>query len=625
MHTIVSVWQRNIESFLDSYGKIRFIRILVSLKLASAPRLFTKLLKPVFATLRRLGHVIIGYIDDSLLIGNCIKECLDHVSETLALVESLGFVVNYEKSVLTPSTKIIFLGNVIDSELMIVYLTEERKESILEACKKLQTKSREKIREVAKVIGLVVASFSAVEFGQLFYRDMERAKTDALVQSQHDYDAFMFITKEMKLELDWWISNISSSVRRILHEPYDLTITSDASHLGWGAVMNELKSGGRWTTDESENHINYLELLACFFGLKCFCSDVTNKYVKLFMDNTTAISYINNMGGISSKKCDKLAKEIWLWSMNRDLWLSAWHIPGKDNLIADMMSRKFDDQIEWMLSKSVFHKIVLRWGQPEIDLFATRLNKQIDVYCSWHPDPDARYVNAFSFSWANIYGYLNPPFSLIGRVVRKICQDQAECVLVAPVWPTQPWFNRVLEKLVDHPVILPVMDNLLTLPGTDVQHPLKDSLVLMACRLSGCSTKNEEFLIKQPRSFWHHGSREPRNNIKHFIRDVLGTNKTAVTAKLRALTTNMDQSYTCKKESTFNIQNGISMVTKDLHFQAFKTENSTAFSAAVYCKDSGDNYILLISTGAALGGLLLLVIVAVIVFKKRQSYEQLTH
>ncbi|XP_062576222.1 uncharacterized protein LOC134238115 [Saccostrea cucullata] len=406
---------------------------------------------------------------------------------------------------------------------MIVYLTEERKESILEACKKLQTKSREKIREVAKVIGLVVASFSAVEFGQLFYRDMERAKTDALVQSQHDYDAFMFITKEMKLELDWWISNISSSVRRILHEPYDLTITSDASHLGWGAVMNELKSGGRWTTDESENHINYLELLACFFGLKCFCSDVTNKNVKLFMDNTTAISYINNMGGISSKKCDKLAKEIWLWSMNRDLWLSTWHIPGKDNLIADMMSRKFDDQIEWMLSKSVFHKIVLRWGQPEIDLFATRLNKQIDVYCSWHPDPDARYVNAFSFSWANIYGYLNPPFSLIGRVVRKICQDQAECVLVAPVWPTQPWFNRVLEKLVDHPVILPVMDNLLTLPGTDVQHPLKDSLVLMACRLSGCSTKNEEFLIKQPRSFWHHGSREPRNNIKHFIRDGFST------------------------------------------------------------------------------------------------------
>lgn len=45
-------------------------------------------------------------------------------------------------------------------------------------------------------------------------------------------------------------------------------------------------------------------------------------------------------------------------------------------------------------------------------------------------------------------------------------------------WPTQPWFNQVLEILVDHPVILPVTGNLLTLPGTDVHHPLKDSLVV---------------------------------------------------------------------------------------------------------------------------------------------------
>lgn len=110
--------------------------------LASAPRIFTKLLKPVFATLRRLGHVIIGYIDDSLLFGSYVQECSDHVSETLALVESLGFVVNYEKYVLVPSTKIIFLGNVIVSKLMLVFLTDERKLSILDACKNLQKRTK---------------------------------------------------------------------------------------------------------------------------------------------------------------------------------------------------------------------------------------------------------------------------------------------------------------------------------------------------------------------------------------------------------------------------------------------------------------------------------------------------
>lgn len=97
-----------------------------------------------------------------------------------------------------------------------------------------------------------------------------RAKTDALVHSQYDYDASMIITKEIKIELDWWISNISTAVRRIVHEPYEIIITSDASHLGWGAVMNDLKSGGRWTIEEARNHINYLELLACFLDLNRF-------------------------------------------------------------------------------------------------------------------------------------------------------------------------------------------------------------------------------------------------------------------------------------------------------------------------------------------------------------------
>lgn len=53
--------------------------------------------------------------------------------------------------------------------------------------------------------------------------------------------------------------------------------------------------------------------------------------------------------------------------MKRDLWLSAQHIPGKDNLRADNLSRKFDDQIEWMLSKSVFNRIMSKWEQPVID------------------------------------------------------------------------------------------------------------------------------------------------------------------------------------------------------------------------------------------------------------------
>jgi hypothetical protein len=61
----------------------------------------------------------------------------------------------------------------------------------------------------------------------------------------------------------------------------DLTIFSDASLSGWGAVMNEVSSKGPWTLGDKNRHINELELLAALNGLKCFTSQVSNLSVRL--------------------------------------------------------------------------------------------------------------------------------------------------------------------------------------------------------------------------------------------------------------------------------------------------------------------------------------------------------
>ena len=44
--------------------------------LASAPCIFTKLLKPVYTTLRSMGHLNSGYIDGSSLQGDKFRVCL---------------------------------------------------------------------------------------------------------------------------------------------------------------------------------------------------------------------------------------------------------------------------------------------------------------------------------------------------------------------------------------------------------------------------------------------------------------------------------------------------------------------------------------------------------------------
>lgn len=476
--------------------------------IACAPRLFTKLMKPVYSTLRVMGHLSVGYIDDSLLISDTFEECVKNISDSRCLIERLGLVINEEKSVCTPSNCITFLGNVIDSGKMIVTLTQSRADTILEESSKVWKKGKCTIRMLARVIGLIVASFSAVEYGPLFYRSLEMDKIKALKENNGNFDAMLSISEKSKSELFWWIENVHSQKRIIDHGNSDIVITTDASTEGWGAVCDQCSAGGRWSLDEIENHINYLELLAIFLALKSFCMECSDIHVKIMTDNTCAKAYINNMGGIKSEKMNILSRKIWFWCMNRNIWISADHVPGKNN-VADKFSREFNDSVEWKIEVGIFERFSNVFGIPEVDLFASRLNKQIDLYCSWKPDPDAKFINAFSFKWTGYY-YAFPPFSLISRTLQKLRTDQAECLMVVPLWPTQCWYPVLMDLLIRIPLILP--RGILSLPHSREKHPLHKKLTLIACRLSGKIWKCERFREKLQTSSWLPGDQVQNNN-----------------------------------------------------------------------------------------------------------------
>jgi len=71
--------------------------------LSSAPRVFTKLLKPVLARLRHQGFHLIMYLDDMLVMAQSRKELQSQLFQITALLELLGFVINKEKSQLLPT------------------------------------------------------------------------------------------------------------------------------------------------------------------------------------------------------------------------------------------------------------------------------------------------------------------------------------------------------------------------------------------------------------------------------------------------------------------------------------------------------------------------------------------
>ncbi|XP_067664507.1 uncharacterized protein [Haliotis asinina] len=148
--------------------------------LACAPRRFTKLLKPAYATLRQQGCTVVPYLDDSYLQGDTEVECADNVRRTVTLLQDLGFIIHAEKSKLVPTQEIEFLGFVLNSVFMTIRLAPEKAQRVKLECSVLSDKQYARIQEVAHVIGLLVSSFPGVQHGQLHYRELEQAKTVAL-------------------------------------------------------------------------------------------------------------------------------------------------------------------------------------------------------------------------------------------------------------------------------------------------------------------------------------------------------------------------------------------------------------------------------------------------------------
>lgn len=465
--------------------------------LSCAPRVFTKLMKVIFAHIRRLGISAFYYIDDSLLEADCVEKCFNQSQIIISMMSDLGFYINYEKSSLIPSTRVVYLGHLIDSVEFKVYLPDEKIEKILKACSDVLTAiSCEKltIRNVAHLIGLFTSARNAVRLSALFYRFLNKDKVDALVKNNDNFDSRMSLSCEAQIEIKWWQENINSKNGKDIR-PSKISgyLETDASKSGWGATFEGVDTGGRWIEQESCLHINILETKAVYFALLSLCKDLHDTHLCIRSDNSSTVSYINNQGG-SIMSLFKIAKLIWLWCEERNIYVTAVHIVGKLNTTADYMSRHFSDSTEWKLHEKVFEKICHLYYEPDIDLFATRLNKQVSSYVSWFPEPDAMASDAFSISWSDFNPYIFPPFSMISRVLQKIQDDQVRtAILIVPMWATQPWFPHLLNLLSSVPKMLPNIQNLLRLVHNNQLHPINKNLFLVVCTVSGITSKTRGF------------------------------------------------------------------------------------------------------------------------------------
>ena len=225
-------------------------------------------------------------------------------------------------------------------------------------------------------------------------------------------------------------------------------------------------------------HINVKEMQTVLLALQAFQTSITGTHVLVQSDNTTVVAYLTKFGGCRSRSLDAIARQVVQWCMFHGKTLSAVHVAGEDNLLADRLSRPGQilsrdrmKSVEWALSQRTADQIFNHWGVPMVDLFATALNRKVPVYCSRVPDPLALRAAALQLPWVEgLYYMFPPPLSLTLPSLCKIRREEAEVIAILPWWPNRGWFPLILDLLVDLPMLLPRREDLLR--GLDgLPHP----------------------------------------------------------------------------------------------------------------------------------------------------------
>ncbi len=285
--------------------------------LALSPRTFTKCVDAALAPLRLQGIRILNYIDDWLILAHSEQLAVRHRDVVLAHMKELGLRLNAEKSVLSLFQRTTYLGVVWDSTTMQARLSPARIESILNTVRRVREGLSLTVKQFQRLLGLMAAASNVIPFGLLYMRPLQWWLKSKGFSPRGNPFRMIKVTRRCLRALDMWRKPWFLSQGPVLGAPCRrVTLATDASLTGWGAVMSGHPARGLWSGHHLTWHINCLEMLAVFRALKHFLPDLRNHNVLVRTDNTAVVSYINHQGGLRSRPLCKLAHQFLVWSQD---------------------------------------------------------------------------------------------------------------------------------------------------------------------------------------------------------------------------------------------------------------------------------------------------------------------
>lgn len=425
--------------------------------LKTSPHIFTKMMRVAVGVLRSHGIQCVVYMDDLLLLHPSLEAAQQQTRLAIDLLTGLGWSVNMEKSELQPKHSLRFLGFVINSHTLTLHVTKERLDNLTTAGRVLLANPRTTARKLAGFLGQLVSTREAVQPVFLHTLQLSREKCKAVRQG--GWRQILTLSAEALDEVRWAVEVLPSlnATSLTVRQP-KAHLWTDASDTGWGGVLKiqgeSLETWGYWGPEEFTQHINTKEAKACLLAVQTFKERCRHLCIRWHTDSTVAYHLVRRW---KSRCFPLLNVALQLWQAAHDLHavIQPEHNPGVTNCEADRLSRMVERE-DWKLNPDLFRQAVHQLGfPPEVDGFATRVNTLLPRFWSLYPQPGCDAVDAFQQNWVQTRVWANPPFSQIGRVLALLKKQRATCLLLAPEWPTQPWWHELNQLSLAPPFWLP--------------------------------------------------------------------------------------------------------------------------------------------------------------------------
>ncbi|KAK3105594.1 hypothetical protein FSP39_001375 [Pinctada imbricata] len=248
-----------------------------------------------------------------------------------------------------PTTKLTIYGIEVDSEIMQSRLPVEKVQKIQHKLREFLLRKKVTLRELQSLVGLLNFACSVVVPGRAFLRWLINL-TCGINYPFH----FIRLSKEVKEDLFMWQRFIENFNGKCVFLPMEwspsshLTLFTDASGaIGFAAVLQDQKIwfAHKWAINLMDYQIAIKELFPIVLALEIRGDHLSNKRILFRSDNKAVVDVLNSQTSRDTIIL-KLIRRLVLVALKYNIHFRARHIAGKENTVADLLSRfKFQEAL----------------------------------------------------------------------------------------------------------------------------------------------------------------------------------------------------------------------------------------------------------------------------------------